>query len=107
MEKRTTDIWLNDKESDGVLPCGCKLIREMSDGNPGFLMCDAHRNRRDPAHIIIEVEGGLVSAVWSTDKNIHVEVLDRDVMENGDEDELADIAAREKDIAEKNMTYIY
>ena len=33
------------------------------------------------ARIIIEIEGGLVQAVWSTDKTITVEILDRDVLE--------------------------
>ena len=35
--------------------------------------------------IIIELEGGLVQAVWSTDKTITVEIMDRDIPEN-DED---------------------
>jgi len=62
-------------------------------------------------HIIIELEGGLVKSVWSTDKNILVEVLDRDLDEQNTDEEhqeyLEDIAAKGKDIKDKNMTDIY
>jgi hypothetical protein len=62
-------------------------------------------------HIIIELEGGLVKSVWSTDKSICVEVLDRDLDEQNTDEEhqeyLEDIAAKEKDIKDKNMTDIY
>jgi hypothetical protein len=35
--------------------------------------------------IIVEVEGGLVLAIWSTDKTVKADILDRDLPEN-DED---------------------
>ena len=44
--------------------------------------------------IIIELEGGLVQAVWSTDKSIEVEIMNKDIPENdeGAEDSIQDIA---------------
>lgn len=37
------------------------------------------------ARIIIEIKGGLIQAVWSTDKTIKAEIMDRDLPET-DED---------------------
>lgn len=58
--------------------------------------------------IIIELEGGLVQAVWSTDKSIKVEVMDRDIPENQEdaEDCLQDIKRLEAEIKDLNMTDI-
>ena len=38
-------------------------------------------------HIIVEIEDGLVSRVWSTDKDITVDILNRDLPENNEEEE--------------------
>ena len=38
-------------------------------------------------HIIVEIEDGLVSRVWSTDKDIMVDILNRDLPENNEEEE--------------------
>lgn len=68
-----------------------------------------HTEQENLTHIIIENEGGLVKAVWSTDADICVEVLDRDEPENSDdyEDWREDTIAREKDIKDKQMVDIY
>jgi hypothetical protein len=107
-EERVADIWLHDHESEGVLPCGCKLIREMDDRNPGLLICEGHRK---PAHIIIELSEGLIRAVWSTDPNIHVESFHNEddppeCTEDVEEWE-TDVAAKRQDIEEKGMVDLY
>ena len=58
--------------------------------------------------IIIEVEGGLVRAVWSTDKTISVEIMDRDVPENDEnaDEYIQEIAKLEADIRNLNMADI-
>jgi hypothetical protein len=55
--------------------------------------------------IIIEIEGGLVRAVWSTDQTISVEIMDRDIPENDeDADEyIQEIAKLEADVRNLNM----
>ena len=52
--------------------------------------------------IIIEIEGGLVQAVWSTDKTITVEIMDRDIPENEEDAEeyIQEIAKLEAEIQE-------
>ena len=50
--------------------------------------------------IIIELEGGLVRAVWSTDQTISVEIMDRDIPEN---DEAADEHIRETEELEADI----
>ena len=58
--------------------------------------------------IIIELEGGLVQAVWSTDKTITVEIMDRDIPENDEDAENChqEIALLEAEIRDLNMTDI-
>jgi hypothetical protein len=58
--------------------------------------------------IIVEVEGGLVRAVWSTDQTISVEIMDRDIPENDeDTDEyIQEIAKLEADVRNLNMVDI-
>ena len=58
--------------------------------------------------IIVEIEGGLVRAVWSTDQTIAVEIMDRDIPENDEdaEDCLQDIKRLEAEIKDLNMTDI-
>ena len=59
--------------------------------------------------IIIEIKGGLVQAVWSTDGSIEADVLDRDLPENGEDyDEcIQDIARLEVAIGRLRMVDIY
>ena len=58
--------------------------------------------------IIVEIEGGLVRAVWSTDQTINVEIMDRDIPENDEdaEDCIQEIAKLEADIRNLNMADI-
>ena len=58
--------------------------------------------------IIVEIEGGLVRAVWSTDQTIAVEIMNRDLPENDeDADEyVQEIAKLEADIRDLNMADI-
>ena len=58
--------------------------------------------------MIIDVEGGLVQAVWSTDKSIEVEIMNRDLPESDEdaEDCLREIARLEAEIKELNMSDI-
>ena len=58
--------------------------------------------------IIIELEGGLVRAVWSTDQTISVEIMDRDIPENDEdaEEHIREIGALEADIQNLNMADI-
>ncbi|MFZ4438050.1 MAG: hypothetical protein ACOYOS_06445 [Syntrophales bacterium] len=58
--------------------------------------------------IIIELEGGLVRAVWSTDQTISVEIMDRDVPENDEdaEEHIREIEELEADIQNLNMADI-
>jgi len=58
--------------------------------------------------IIIEVEGGLVRAVWSTDQTISVEIMDRDLPENDEDagDYIKEIVKLEADIRNLNMADI-
>ena len=58
--------------------------------------------------IIIELEGGLVRAVWSTDKTIKVEIMDRDLPENDEDadEHIREIVKLETDIRDLNMTDI-
>ncbi len=52
------------------------------------------------ARIIIELKGGLIQAVWSTDKAIKAEIMDRDLPET---DEDGDYYARENAELEENI----
>ena len=58
--------------------------------------------------IIIELEGGLVGSVWSTDKTISVEIMDRDIPENDEdaEEHIREIEELEADIQNLNMADI-
>ena len=60
------------------------------------------------ARIIVEIEGGLVQAVWSTAKTITAEIMNRDIPENEeDTDEyIQEIAKLEADIRDLNMVDI-
>ena len=59
--------------------------------------------------IIIELEGRLVRAVWSTDKAISVSIMSRDVPENDeDTDEyIQEITQLEAEIRDLNMADIF
>ena len=63
--------------------------------------------------IIIELKGGLVRAVWSTDKGIRVDVMDMDLPEIDDQvedditDDLKEIADLKADIKKLKMRDIY
>lgn len=59
--------------------------------------------------IIVEIEGGLVRAVWSTDQTINVEIMDRDLPENEeDADEyIQEITQLEAEIRDLNMVDIF
>jgi len=58
--------------------------------------------------IIVEIKGGLVRAIWSTDKNIQAEVLDRDLPETDEDcDELIkEITRQEAEIKDLGMVDI-
>lgn len=58
--------------------------------------------------IIVEIEGGLVRAVWSTDQTIAVEIMNRDLPENDEDadDYIQEIAKLEADIRNLNMADI-
>jgi len=58
--------------------------------------------------IIVEIEGGLVRAVWSTDQTINVEIMDRDIPENDEDagDYIKEIVKLEADIRNLNMADI-
>lgn len=55
--------------------------------------------------IIVELKGGLVQAVWSTDQTIAVEIMNRDTPENDeDADEyVQEITQLEAEIRNLNM----
>jgi hypothetical protein len=58
--------------------------------------------------IIVEIEGGLVQAIWSTDKTVKAEILDRDIPETDEDcDSLTqEIAKHEADIRDSGMVDI-
>ena len=58
--------------------------------------------------IIIELEGGLVQAIWSTDKTIKAEVMDRDLPETDEDCDsyIQEIAKQEADIRDLRMVDI-
>jgi len=58
--------------------------------------------------IIIEIEGGLVQAIWSTDKTIEAEIMDRDIPENDEDAEacIEEIAKLEVEIRDSHMVDI-
>ena len=60
------------------------------------------------SRIIIEIEGGLVRAVWSTDQTINVAIMDRDIPENDEDagDYIKEIVKLEADIRNLNMADI-
>ena len=58
--------------------------------------------------IIVEIEGGLVQAIWSTDKAIKVEILNRDLPETDEDCDsyIQEIAKQEADIRDLRMVDI-
>ena len=58
--------------------------------------------------IIIELKGGLVQAVWSTDRSIKTEIMDRDLPENDEDsdDYFREIELMEADIRDLKMVDI-
>lgn len=58
--------------------------------------------------IIVELQGGLVQAIWSTDQTIEAEVLNRDLPETDEDcDELIEeIARQEEEIKSLHMVDI-
>lgn len=58
--------------------------------------------------IIVEIEGGLVQAIWSTDKTVKAEVMNRDIPENDDDcgSYIQEIAKHETDIRDSGMVDI-
>lgn len=58
--------------------------------------------------IIIEIKGGLVRAIWSTNRNIQAEVMDRDIPETDEDcDELIqEITRQETEIKTLQMVDI-
>jgi hypothetical protein len=66
-------------------------------------------NGGNMSKIIIELEGGLVRAVWSTDQTISVSIMARDVPENDeDTDEyIQEITQLEAEIRDLNMVDIF
>lgn len=59
--------------------------------------------------IIVEIEGGLVRSVWSTDKTINVEVMNRDTPENDEnaDEYVQEITQLEAEIRDLNMADIF
>jgi hypothetical protein len=59
--------------------------------------------------IIVEIEGGLVQAIWSTETDIEAEVLDRDIPENEEDCDccLQEIARQESAIKSLKMTDVF
>ena len=55
--------------------------------------------------IIVELKGGLVQAVWSTDSSIKAEIMDRDLPENDDDvdHDVKQIELLEADIRDLKM----
>jgi hypothetical protein len=55
--------------------------------------------------IIVELKGGLVQAVWSTDSSIKAEIMDRDLPENDDDvdHDIKQIESLEADIRDLKM----
>ena len=55
--------------------------------------------------IIVELKGGLVHAVWSTDSSIKAEIMDRDLPENDDDVDydIKQIESLEADIRDLKM----
>jgi hypothetical protein len=58
--------------------------------------------------IIVEIEGGLVRAVWSTDQGIDVNVMNRDIPEDDEDIDhyIEEITQLESDIRNLNMADI-
>ena len=58
--------------------------------------------------IIVEIEGGLVQAIWSTDKAIKAEILNRDLPETDEAIDcyIQEIARQEADIRDLRMVDI-
>ena len=58
--------------------------------------------------IIVEIEGGLVQAIWSTDKTIKAEVMNRDLPETDEDCDsyIQEIARQEEDIRDLRMVDI-
>jgi hypothetical protein len=80
-------------------------------GNPGLTSTHLQALKRkgdSMTRIIVEIEGGLVQAVWSTDQGIDVNVMNRDIPENDeDADEyVQQITQLESDIRNLNMVDI-
>ncbi|MEI7638896.1 MAG: hypothetical protein WCJ37_16430 [Syntrophus sp. (in: bacteria)] len=58
--------------------------------------------------IIVEIEGGLVQAIWSTDKAVNAEIMNRDIPENDEDCDsyIEEIAKHEADIRDLRMVDI-
>jgi len=61
--------------------------------------------------IIVEIEGGLVQAIWSTDKAIKAEILNRDLPETDEAvdsyiQDIQEIARQEENIRNLGMVDI-
>jgi hypothetical protein len=69
---------------------------------------DLQERRKFMTRIIIEIEGGLVQAIWSTDKTVKAEILDRDLPETDEDCDscIREIAKHEADVRNLNMVDI-
>ncbi len=58
--------------------------------------------------IIVEIEGGLVQAIWSTDETVKAEIMNRDLPENDEDCDsyIEEIAKHEADIRDLRMVDI-
>jgi hypothetical protein len=61
--------------------------------------------------IIVELEGGLVTAVYCSDPDAKASLIDRDIFTDGyfesEEDERDWIRKAEEEIKDKNLTVVY
>ena len=66
------------------------------------------KGRTDMTRIIVEIEGGLVQAIWSSDKTVKAEILNRDLPENDEDCDsyIEEIAKHEADIRDLRMVDI-
>jgi len=58
--------------------------------------------------IIVEIEGGLVQSIWSTDETIKAEIMNKDLPENDEDCNscIREIAEHEADIRNSGMVDI-
>jgi hypothetical protein len=61
--------------------------------------------------IIVELEGGMVTAVYCSDPDANASLIDRDIFTDGyfesEEDERDLIRKAEEEIIDKNLTVVY